>query len=235
MKTLVATLSLIILVGSSFAAEMDYPELMVSPKASERITIEANKEKKSGVIFNLPLQISSAMTLATGVLMLNDVDKSKDSDEYSPWAGIGVGGGWLLINAYLNYLHKPYSTAADELKDLPNKTPHEQLIRERLAEEALNKAGSLAYKLNWFASLTNAATSVYMTTKAQKKSTGQFFGGLSAVAAFLPLVFEPEWTRVRNEQNTYKKRIYGPLSVMPTLLPSPEGKLAQGLLVNYTF
>lgn len=235
MKTLVATLSLIFLVSSTLAAEMDYPELMVSPKATERIAIEANKEKKSGIIFNLPLQISSALTLATGVMMLNDVDKSKDADQYSPWAGIGVGGGWLLINAYLNYLHKPYSTANNELKELSSKTPHEQLIRERLAEEALNKAGSLAYKLNWFASLTNAATSVYMASKAKSKSTGQFLGGLSAVAAFLPLVFEPEWTRIRNEQNTYKKRIYGPLSISPALLPSPEGKLAQGLLVNYTF
>ena len=235
MKTLVTTLCLSFLVGSVYAAEMDYPELTVSPRASERIQIEANKEKRSGVIFNLPLQISSALTLATGVMMLNDVDKNKDSDQYSPWAGIGVGGGWLLINAYLNYLHKPYSTSAEELKDLPAKTPHEQLVRERLAEEALNKAGNLAYKLNWFASLTNAATSVYMATKAQKKSTGQFFGGLSAVAAFLPLVFEPEWTRIRNEQNTYKKRIYGPLSVTPALLPSPEGKIAQGLLANYTF
>jgi len=235
MKLKVLTLIPCLLSFPLLAAEMNYPELMVSPKASERIAIEAANEKKTGLAFNLPLQISSSLTLITGALMLGDVDKVKDPDGYSPYSGIVVGGGWLLINSYLAYVHRPYTTAQTELSSLPNKSPHEQLIMERLAEEALNKAGSLANKLNWFAAFTNFGTSVFMITKAEKKSSAQFFGGLSAVAAFIPLVFEPEWTRIRNEQNNYKKRIYGPLSIMPTVLPSPEGKIAQGLLLNYQF
>lgn len=235
MKARVIALITSILVTPVFAAEMNYPELMVSPKASERIAIEAAREKKTGLVFNLPLQISSSLTLITGAMMFNNVDEKKDSDKYSPIAGVVVGGGWLLINSYLAYMHKPYSSAQEDISALPNKSAHEQLIQERLAEEALNKAGSLAYKLNWFAAFTNFGTSVYMVSKAEKKSTAQFFGGLSALAAFIPLVFEPEWTRIRNEQSNYKKRIYGPLSVTPAILPSPEGKVAQGLLMNYTF
>lgn len=235
MKGRIVALITSILITPIFAAEMNYPELIVSPKASERIAIEAAREKKTGLVFNLPLQISSTLTLVTGAMMLNNVDEKKDPDKYSPIAGIIVGGGWLLINSYLAYVHKPYSSAKDDLSSLPNKTAHEQLIQERLAEEALNKAGSLAYKLNWFAAFTNFGTSVYMASKAEKKSTAQFLGGLSALAAFIPLVFEPEWTRIKNEQSTYKKRIYGPLSITPAILPSPEGKIAQGLLLNYTF
>lgn len=214
---------------------MYYPELLVSPKATERVTIEAQKEKQNGIIFNLPLQISSTLTFTSGLLMMGDTKEGKDPDKYSSLTGIGIGAGWLIINSYLGYLHRPYIEAKIDLNKIPAKTPEETLMRERLAEEAIRDAGLLAYKLNWFAAITNLGASIYMISNAKEKSKGQLFAGISIVASMLPLIFDHPWYQVYKDQQTYKRKIYGPLTLMPALLSAPDHRLAQGVILHYSF
>jgi len=238
--TLTLTLALLLPLITAMhvhAAEtkLDYPELLVTPRASERLQIESLNEQKQGWTGQLPLKVSAATTLLAGILMMGDVDESKDPDKRSPLSGIVVGAGFLSLSIYLNSYYNAYQSSYADVRKYKKDTDRAQLIRERLAEEHINKIARMGNRLKWLSVATNGGASLYMLTQAQSKSTGQIVSLLALATAIAPLIFPDHWTQVAKEQKNYKKKIYGPL-VRPTLLPVPgTDHFAAGALFTYAF
>ena len=215
--------------------EFDYPELMVTPKASERIKLEYKREKRRGMWMHLPIQVSSVATLTASAFQLMDYDESKDPDGYSPYAGLITGGFWLGVTAYLGEIHRPYMKGFKEIAKMPAKTPRQQLIRERMAEEAIYDIEKLGTKLVWFSSLTNLGASVYMASKAESKSAALLASSISAILALGPVVFPHPWRQTGNYHREYKKKIYRPIASGAMLYNKSHGVFVPGMKLSMSF
>lgn len=216
MRTLKFVLTAILSVSSALAApapqqavpaqkEWDYPELMVTPRASDRIEREAKLEARRQFQYYWPIQVPAMATLASAALMLGGTDTKKDPDKQAALTGFGVGGGWLLATWLLSSQYRPYGSGVEEISALPKGSPREQLARERAAEEAIEEASRLGTRLRWLSLITNLGASASMASNAESKSMAQIGDVISMALAFTPVIFTPRWNRLAREQQDYKK------------------------------
>jgi len=217
-----------------------YPELQVSPRASERIAMESRTEAKTRRTQLLPMQISALSTLLAGAGAPNPTDpekKDRDDVKYSRQVAIGVGLSWLAFSYFFNEDYVPYSRASALLKTLPAKTPQEELVRERIAEEQIEAASTLGKQMMWASVTTNIAAAAYLGNNTVNE--GQVYAATAALLALTPIVFRDRWQTVNNYHQEYKKRIYGPIA-LPTLM-SPlstqanSGNPVPGVLWHLSF
>jgi hypothetical protein len=192
-------------------ANYDYPELTVTPRATERLKIEAVNEDSDSFKYHLPVMIASLNTFVAGVSGFSDVDKVKDRDEVSPKVATAVGLGWLTVTSLMAMNYRPYASAIDKTNMIKGTDKRSQLIRERMAEEEIKRAARLGRTITWMSAFTNAAASGYMASKAKKDTTAKTAGSLGVLTAFAPLIFQYHWMNVRNEHESYKKKIYSPI------------------------
>jgi hypothetical protein len=222
-------------VAGTPSSEFEYPELLVTPRSSERVASEAAKEPSSRWTTQLPIQVSAAASLATGITLLSSPDRAKDPDGVAGIPGVVVGGAWLVTTLALEAFYQPYTSAHQDLAAMPAKTPREQLIRERFAEEAIKSAARLDGQLRWLSVLTNLGSSAYMIAKAQSGSFSQVMGGVAAAFSLAPIVFCGHRHQVAHEQESYKKRIYAPIA-SATLMSEPgTGNPAPGAFLSMRF
>jgi hypothetical protein len=237
MKKRILLVTTFCLVFSSFSfaeTTLSYPELEVTPRASERLAMLVEKERASHILSQLPMQISAISTLATGLMQLGNVNTSKDPSKKSPNAGIFVGAAWLGINYYVGQRYHVYESTSSEVNKLPAKTTRDQLMRERIAEEGINSAAHMAVRLKWISVATNFGANAFMLSKVKKESTAQYMGAFSLLASFAPVLFISEWERVAADQSAYKKKVYGPIFTT-SIFETSEGKFSPGFLLAYTF
>ncbi len=216
-----------------YAQDYSYPELAVSPRASERLRIE--ESENSSWLIHAPLQISALTTLAAG---LNTSSIKKGQNDKSAFtAATAVGAGWFGVSLWMQLYYKPYYLGLNSIKRIPNKTPREQLIYERMAEEHINNAASLAKKIKWLSFVTNLGTNLWVMSESESGSTGKNLGIIGAVAAFGPLLFPYRWESVADEQKNYKKKIFGPITMNTTLLgmPGEVNSYVPGMMLNTSF
>lgn len=199
------------------AQDYSYPELSVSPRASERLRIE--ESENSSWLIHAPLQVSAITTLAAGLNSSSIKDGKSDKSAFT--AATAVGAGWFGVSLWMQLYYKPYYLGLNSIKRIPNKTPREQLIYERMAEEHINNAAALARKIKWLSFVTNLGTNVWVLSESESGSTGKNLGIIGAVAAFGPLLFPYRWESVAEEQKNYKKKIFGPITMNTTLLSAP--------------
>lgn len=236
--------------ASSPVTEYEYPELMVTPRASARLQTEAARESQNAWVTHIPIQISSLATLTAGIYQLsqsglpahsNDPLTSSATDLVgnSGWAGVLVGGGWLVATATLAASYRPYERGLSGMSELPKGTPREQLARERVAEEEIRYAARLGSRLRWLSIASNGITSAYMMSRANRSGASFLMDGIALVLSVTPAVFRYHWQDVAEEQSEYKKRIYAPiasLDIAPALLLAPKSKEATpGLLASFAF
>ena len=108
LKSLPLLLTLLIPV-LSIAEDFEYPELMVTPRASQRLYMEASKERRSPFVL-IQYQLSAATTLTAGLLQSGNLKPGSDLAGRSKFAGIVVGGGWLAVTSALGMMDHPYSS-----------------------------------------------------------------------------------------------------------------------------
>lgn len=219
--------------SSVIAQDFAYPELSVSPRASERLKIE--EAENSSWLIHAPLQISAITTLAAG---LNSSSiKNGNSDKSAFTAATAVGAGWLGVSLWMQLYYKPYYLGLQSIKRIPNKSQREQLIYERMAEEHINSAASLAKKIKWISFVTNLGTSTWVMSESEAGSTGKTLGIVGAVAAFGPLLFPYRWESIAEEQKNYKKKIFGPITMNTSVLnvPGEVNSFIPGMVFNTTF
>lgn len=220
---------------SAQTVNFDYPELMVTPKASERLVIEYNRENRRGMWEHLPMEISAVSTAVAGAFQLFDYNKDKDPDGYSPYVGLITGGFWLGVGAYMGEIYRPYMRSVQELKKLPATNQREQLMRERLAEEAIYSIEQLGTKMVWASFATNFAASVYMVSKAEDKSAALVASSISAVLSFAPVLFPHPWREAGEYHREYKKKIYRPIASAAVLYDQNSGNYVPGMQLALSF
>ena len=237
-----------LLVGKEvFASEsvFDYPELSVVPHASEQIAAESAHEKDSAWSNHLPLLIPATTSVLAGAVELalgtkaDDPQNIKNGDtsaKVMPYVAMGVGLAWWGV-AYGILNHADYySSAVEEVGKLPNKTQRDQLMRERRAEEAISKAGSMARKLKWISFATNCASGVLVSVSAKEKTAGTAFGVAAAITSLTPILFQHRWEELDNRHQDYKKRIYAPVAGVTLLKdPSFSSAFSPGISLSMSF
>lgn len=219
------------------AETFDYPELLVTPLASERIGLEVKREQEvlDRFMDHAPIMVSAGLTMLTATQLssqkgdLRPQDQSDASDAAK--VSLGVGAFWLGYTSYLAMTYRPYEDAQRSLSSYGAETPKGKLIRERLAEEKINEAASFGRTLSWFSSGTLLLSSVVMASLAKDDVEG--YAVVSAVSALAPLYFSYRWVKVEKYHRNYKKRIYGPM-VMSSVYGS-DNKWAPMLQVSASF
>jgi len=232
--TIAFILSSTIAMGDSSNQEFSYPELLVVPKASERLLKEAKLENDKAWTNHIPIQVSALTTLGAGMMAMNDNNKDKNKKETAKGAGqlaVIVGGGWIAGTVLTSALYRPYRTCYATVKPSKPKDKRDALEKERAAEECLDAPARLSRKANWLSLLTNAAAGIYVASTVNEDLT-KAVGGAAALAAFAPIMFSYHWQDVKEYHEDYKKRIYGPIVQSGF---SYQGKLAPTLTASIRF
>lgn len=214
---------------------LDYPELMVTPRATERLALEARDEFSQRWSTHLPIQASALATLTAGILQAEKPDGATGLKGSSGVAGILVGGGWLATTIYLAVKYRPYQDGFDEIRKYPAKDQRQLIARERLAEEKLEAPYRLGKKLMILSVLTNAATAGYLLSKVESSTTSQAVNIVAAAASFLPLIFQYHWRTVALKHRDYKKKIYGPVAMATVFQDQVRGTISPGLALQLKF
>jgi hypothetical protein len=219
---------------SAYSADFEYPELNVTPRASDRVEMEAKKESSERWTTHWPVQLSAISTLFAAAMVSGNHNRDSDPNGRAPLAGYIVGGSWLVGSLILSNSYAPYQSAQSEMAELPRKTLRDQLTRERMAEEAIDRAASLGRKLAWMSTITNFAAAAYMNGKSEKSTIGEVASlGAMALSA-TPLLFNYRWGRVAYEQREYKKRIFAPVA-SAGVVPDQRGSLMPTMSLSMAF
>lgn len=195
---------------------LEYPEILVTPRASERLELEAKDEGFRSWYMHLPLQLAAGMTYYTAVVAktANDDAVEKDKSDTVVQASrfaTYVGAGWILGSLYLAAAYRPYRSALRDIKNVPKGTKREILVRERLAEESLHDAADLSSRIGWLA--TGTMFPLCLLLAATGKGDTPLFGALATITSLAPVVLRTHWEEVSERHLYYKKRIYGPVAM----------------------
>lgn len=212
-----------VLRGSDIPAlrNLDYPELQVVPRATDRLFQEATVEKASGYWSNWTIEASALTTLIAGYMhngkYKSDVktDDAKKESDYAALSAMAIGSFWLGMSYYF-YQAEPYNSSATQIRNIKVTDKKSELLRERMAEEALEKPARNMNTVTNLAVFSNLIGSAYVLSYAN--SDNRIYGGISALASLLPLIFSNRYVENYNKHLEYKKRIFTPLS-MTTLAP----------------
>ncbi len=193
---------------------LDYPELQVVPRASERLALEAGAVRDKGVMLLFPYMASSVMTLSSGVIVGSSLKPDLDSDERARAAtnsklAIGVGAIGLGMVYWYTYADH-YGTALAQIRSFKNRDRRTELLKERLAEEAFEKSANLITQWKWIFALTNLVVSAQLTGRTTGDTN--VIPSLSVAAAFLPLMMTTGYETNYSKQLEYKRKIYVPLT-----------------------
>ena len=193
---------------------LDYPELQVVPRASERLAMESAAVKDRGTMLLFPFMASSVMTLTSGFVVgsslrtdLSPKDKEDATTASKLAVGMGAAGLGLL---YWYSSSDSYGTTLAQIRGFKNKDRRTELLKERLAEEAFEKSANMISQWKWVFAAANLVASAQLTGK----STGDnnIIPSLSIAASLLPLFITTSYETNYNKQLEYKRRIYVPLT-----------------------
>ena len=214
---------------------LSYPELEVTPRASERLALEAKREKKKRWFALGPIQFASLMTILASnqaevdtTLSVDDRDAYEDAQQEA----LILGSAWFLISTGFGGGYRPYKSGMDDIKNMPTETKRQILTRERIAEEALHAPSQMAKTLKWLSVATLGFANARLITDGD--DTSKVVGGVAVLASLAPLAFESRWSSVSRNHKLYKKRIYGPLG-SAMLMKEDKGKYALGYGIRYSF
>lgn len=195
--------------------KLEYPELQVVPRASQRLKIEAADEDHNWYYAHWPVEVAGLMTLMTGLQAstLRDGLLAQEKTDSAFVSNITktIGAGWL-IGGVLVGLQQPYRSGMKMIAHTKDseKGDRAALLRERLAEEALERPAKMMKVITVASSITNCAASLLMGYYLTDQ--GRMVAGASAILAWLPFMFEDHSIEVYEKHLEYKKKIYGPLT-----------------------
>jgi hypothetical protein len=215
--------------------KLSYPELEVTPRASDRLEMEAKNEARTHWATHLPIQFSALATIYAGTASkyASGLSDSQQANyDTTKKIAVGIGVGWLALTASLSAYYKPYFNGYKDVVKMPANNQREELTRERIAEEALYTPDAMAQKLKWFSVATNLAINIALLQNDSGAS--DFSVGIGILGSLAPLIFDYRWTTVADKHREYKKKIYGPIA-SAMLLPSAEHQYQPGLGVLWSF
>lgn len=193
---------------------LDYPELQVVPRASDRLAMETQNEREYGWVAFWPYQASSVATLLAGNRLRGNYkpentseQSQKDSDNIALTAmAVGVGGLGLSVFLIKSDL---YGDSYRRIKTMKTGDKRSELMRERMSEEALEKPAHLINMLTTVSVTLNGLANVAVATQAN--ADVRAYAAVGLVASFLPWMFSNRYVDNWNKQLEYKRKIYTPL------------------------
>ena len=192
--------------------KLDYPELQVVPRASERLRIEAIEERSSWYYTHWQIMLSGLATAYTATTFQerSGMSEQEKADAGSVKAiGQAIGFGWVGAGILIG-LQRPYRAGVTAISKYEGKDTRSMIMRERLAEEALEKPARLMGPIRTAAVISNFALCLGMGVFMSDE--GRITAGVSALLAFLPSMYEDHTIRVYEKHLEYKSKIYGPIS-----------------------
>lgn len=193
---------------------LDYPELQVVPRASDRLVMETQNEREYGWVAFWPYQASSIATILAGNRLRGNYkpentseQSQKDSDNIALTAmAVGVGGLGLSVFLIKSDL---YGDSYRRIKTMKTGDKRSELMRERMSEEALEKPAHLINMLTTVSVALNGLANVAVATQAN--ADVRAYAAVGLVASFLPWMFSNRYVDNWNKQLEYKRKIYTPL------------------------
>lgn len=191
---------------------LQYPELMVVPRATDLLAREVKHEKKK--VFSrlkwVQFAALSNMAVSYRAMQREGVDETPD-DAVAGLAGMAISGSTLLISLGLDFLYTPYRSGQREISKIRTKGQRGYLEKQRYGEQVLQGAASMSRRMAWLSFLGTGGTALAMVGTTDDP-TIKLLGGLSAVLSTIPLMinshYEDQWCHYSKS----KKRIYGPIS-----------------------
>lgn len=202
---------------SSLFKSIEYPELQVVPRASERLQIEAQEENSTIYSPYWPVQLSAIATIMAGssgagkYYNKNPTEQQMAENKMASNAAIVTGGLWLGVTWYVGK-KLSYAKSYSELKKYSGKDKRSELTRERLAEEALEEPAKMAKTLNRLSIITNLLASAYISSQSEQQSPN--YAGIAVAMSFLPWLMENRLETVWDKHLEYKRKIYAPISTI---------------------
>ena len=215
---------------------MGYPELQVVPRASERLRLEAKEERGSWFVTHWPIELSGLATLTTG-FMADDNQRELSSKDQANAKTVNtftqvVGTAWIAGGLVLGGM-KPYGNGYRGLSKGPAKDERAALLRERLAEEALERPARTMRILRHVSVLSNFSMNVLSGVYQNDK--GRVIAGVGAVLSFLPYMFEDHSVATYEKHLDYKRKIYTPLKGASVHLDPETGKMTPLTTLTWNF
>lgn len=221
-----------------FLAGLDYPELQVVPRASERLQMEAQDEKNTLLGSYWPVQISAVALMVAGSTAMgkyaqeNPTKAQKEENQFASQMGMLVGAMWLGGTYYLNH-SLAYSKALPEIKKITGKDKKSLLLKERLSEEALERPAKVAKTINNLSISTNVILALYIATHS--KQTRPSYAGWAIGLAFLPLLIENHIVENWEKHQEYKRKIYAPITRVDFAIDPQSQRLTPVLGMRWEF
>lgn len=193
---------------------LDYPELQVVPRASDRLAMETQNERQYGWVAFWPYQVSSIATLLAGSRLRGNyrpdvvtAQQKKDSDNVG-MAAMAIGAGGLGLSVFL-IASDLYGDSYRKIKAMKPTDRRGELLKERLSEEALEKPAQLINMLTTVSVTLNLLANGAVL--GQANGDVRAYAAVGAAAAFLPWMFSNRYVDNWNKQLEYKRKIYTPL------------------------
>ena len=208
--------------NDDFLKSLDYPELQVVPKATERLLLEAREEKDISWRINWQYWLSGLGTAAIATMnkgrFREDLDETqrKEANQYV-LGGQVVGLGWFMVGTWMTFA-SPYQTGVNKVQALPRgKEKRLELLRERMAEESLRKPAHWIDNIRWLSTLSQIGSSLalYYYLNAE----GRLYSAGNMILSLVPVYFDHHYTDVYRQHLDYKRQIYTPVAqtlVVPT-------------------
>ncbi len=220
---------------SDITSALDYPELQVVPRASERLRMESVNEK-NWYFTHWQVEASGLATLTNALLAQGEYRPNlSQNDQTTAATMISIsevfGAGWLIGGVIVGS-QKPYHEGLDSISHLKEKDERSTLFRERLAEESLERTAKLMRPIKWASALTNFSTTV--VTGIYLSDQGRIVAGVAAVIGLLPLLYEDRSIDVYEKHLDYKRKIYRPMSGLDFRM-SPDQKITPLAKLKWEF
>lgn len=219
-------------------AGLDYPELQVVPRASERLTMESQEEKGRIISPYWPVQLSALSLIYAGIYSSGKYkvddpsDSQKKENQMATQMAMLTGGLWLGSTFYLTNVLS-YTSELQNIKKITGKDKKSQLLRERLSEEALERPARIAYMINTMSVLSSLVCSLYVATQSSQANPG--YSNFSIALAFLPWIIDNRITMNWEKHLEYKRKIYAPLSMGTMQYNDSSKKWEPRLTFNWVF
>lgn len=223
----------------NFLAGLDYPELQVVPRASERLNLELQMEKTSVVSNYWPVQVAGVGLILAGVTSsgqykeTNPTDFQKKEQQFSTQLSLITGALWIGATYLLDH-PTAYSMSQGDIKKITGKDKKSLLLKERLSEEALERPAKMARILNNMVVWSSLALSLYVNEHSSQ--TGLInYAALAAGLSFFPWLFENRYISNWEKHQEYKRKIYAPITRLDFTIDPQTQKIAPLIGMQWEF
>ena len=192
---------------------LEYPELQVVPRATDRLQYEAQYESDKKYLVHWPLALPALATLYLGISADGEykegaTDSEKDSADLYAQGATVIGGFWLAATGFISWM-KPYRSGYARVRKNKDTDKRGELFRERIAEETLENQANVMKTL---VKLSVASSFLITAALASETDVDAAQLGITALLAFTPWAFEHRHVSVWNKHLEYKRKIYTPVS-----------------------